>query len=117
MTEYNEIFDVVLYFKRKVFVAPKEPVFSYLQKENPDLNTDGILDLYSELNRKYKEDIVKYEKIENKGLIVTGCALIPEDNNFVKNCNKIENDGFFIEWDKKSNDLIIDTINKLYTFK
>jgi len=116
MTEYNETFDVVLYFKRRVFVAPKEPVFGDIQKSNPDLDTDGILDLYSELNKKYKEDIVKYEKLENKDLIVTGCALIPENNNFVDNFKKIENDGFFISWDKKSHDLIIDTINKLYTF-
>jgi len=116
MTEYNETFDVVLYFKRRVFVKPIEPVFSDIQKENPNLDTDGALDLYSVLNKKYKEDLEKYEKIQNKDLIVTGCALIPEDNNFVKNLHKIEGDGFFVSWDKKSSDLIVDTINKLYTF-
>jgi hypothetical protein len=117
MTEYNETFDVVLYFKRRIFVTPKEPVFGDIKKENPNLNTDGILDLYSELNRKYKEDIEKYEKLENKDLIVTGCVLIPEDNDFVKNCKKNENDGFFVEWDKKSQKIIIDTINKIYLNK
>lgn len=113
MTEYNEIFDVVLYFKRKIFAKPIEPVFGEIQKSNPNLDTDGVLDLYSELNRKYKDDLEKYEKIENKDVIVTGCALIPEDCNFIKNYRSIEKDDFFVEWDKKSKKMIEETISKL----
>lgn len=113
MTEYTEVFDIVLYFNRKVFVKPIEPVFTEIQKANPALNIDDILDIYSDLNNKYKEDVYKYDRLENKDIIVTGCALIPEDKNFISNCQKIEADEFFVKWEKKSYDIIKETIKKL----
>jgi len=117
MTEYTEIFDIVLYFNRKVFLKPTEPVFSEIQKSNPTLNTDGVLDIYSDLNNKYKEDVNKYESLVNKDIIVTGCALIPEDKNFIKNYISIQNDAFFVEWDKKSKKIIDETVSKLLNNK
>ena len=113
MTEYNEIFDVVLYYKRKVFVKPTEPIFGDVQKENTNLDTDGVLDLYSVLSRKYKEDLKKYESVENKGMTVLASVLIPEDDNFIENYLSIENDLHFIEWDKNSEKLIKSTVSKL----
>lgn len=113
MTEYTKVFDIVLYFNRRIFIKPTEPVFSEIQKSNPTLNTDGILDIYSELNNKYKEDLKKYENLNNKDIIVLACVLIPEDENFIKNYQAVEKDNYFIEWDKKSYELIKETIRKL----
>jgi hypothetical protein len=113
MTEYTEMFDVVLYFNRRVFVKPKEPVFEDIQKSNPTLDTDNILDIYSDLNKKYKNDLEKYEMLENKDLIVTGCVLIPEDEHFIKNYRSIEKDDFFVEWTDSSKNIINSTISNL----
>lgn len=112
MTEYTEIFDVVLYFNRKVFLKPKEPVFEEIQKSNPTLNTDNILDLYSELIKRYKIDLEEYE-LKNKDFIVTGCVLIPEDENFIKNYSSIEKDDFFVEWTESSKNIIDNIISNL----
>ena len=113
MTEYTEIFDIVLYFKRKVFVKPTEPVYADIQKSNPKLNLDGILDIYSDLNNKYKKDLSKYEKIENKNMIISACVLITEDVHFIRNYMSIEKETFFIEWSKESKKMIDETVVKL----
>jgi hypothetical protein len=113
MTDHIEIFDVVLYYNRKVFVKPTEPIFGEIQKSNPVLNVDEVLDIYSDFNNKYKEELKKYEILDNKELIVLACALVPEDEDFIKNCKSIENDKFFVKWDKNSYELIKETIKKL----
>jgi len=113
MIEYTEIFDIVLYFNRKVFVKPKKTTFLELQKNNPMLNIDEILDIFSDLNIKYEKDLNSHESLENKDLVISACVLIPEDKNFIKNCKLIEKDSFFIEWTKSSKKLMDETIVKL----
>jgi hypothetical protein len=107
--KYTENFELVLYFSRRVAVKPSEPVFEELQKSNPALDTDSLLDIYSDLKNKYKVDLVKYEKLKNATL-VTDYIRIPEDEDFIDNVKAFEKNDFFVEWSKSSKALIDKTL-------
>jgi len=112
MTEYIEDFELVLYYNRRAVVKPFEPVYDELQKNNPALDTDNLLDLYSDLKNKYKEDMKKYAKVCNDS-IVSDYVRIPEDKNFIDKVKAFEKNDFFVEWDKSSKKLIDNTFVKL----
>ena len=105
MSEYNVIFDVVLYYKRKEVIKPIEPSFNTIREENPEYSMDNLLDTYSELKKKYKEDLIVYEKTKNDE-IVEDSILIPDDDNFKENIIKFEKNEFFIDWNEGSKNLI-----------
>jgi len=65
MTEYTETFELVLYYNRRAVVKPSEPVFEQIQSTNLDLDTDGVLDLYSDLKNKYKVDMKRLRMIQS----------------------------------------------------
>ena len=112
MTEYTETFELVLYYNRRAVVKPSEPVFENLQSTNLDLDTDGVLDLYSDLKNKYNADRKVYEKVKNDS-IISEYVRIPEDANFIEKVKEIEKEPFFIEWKKNSKRLIDETFVKL----
>jgi hypothetical protein len=112
MTEYTNIFELVLYFNRRAVVKPSEPVFEAIQKDNPSLDTDAVLDIYSDLKNKYKEDMKKYEKIKNEST-VEDYIRIADDENFIENVKEFEANDFFIDWQKSSKKLIDETFVKI----
>ena len=112
MTEYTNIFELVLYFNRRAVVKPSEPVFEEIQKSNPSLTTDEILDIYSDLKNKYKEDMKKYEKTKNDS-ILEDYVRITEDENFIENVKEFEKNTFFVDWLKNSRKLIDETFVKM----
>ena len=112
MTDYTENFEIVLYYKRKAVVKPSEPNYTELQIFNSDLDTDELLDLYSDLKNKYKEDMKKYEKAKNDS-ILEDHVRIPEDEHFIEKVKNFEKNRFFIEWEKTSKKLIDNTYLKL----
>lgn len=112
MTEYTEIFELVLYYNRRAVVKPSELKFDDVQKKNPELNTDELLDIYSNLKNKYKESIIKYEKIKNDS-VVSEFVRITEDETFFEKVKEVENKPYFIEWHKTSKKLIDETFVKL----
>jgi hypothetical protein len=112
MTEYTENFEIVLYYKRRAVVKPSEPNYNNLQISNPALDTDQLLDLYSDLKNKYKEDIKKYEQSKNDS-ILEDHVRIPEDEHFIEKVKNFEKNRFFIEWEKTSKKLIDNTYLKL----
>lgn len=112
MTEYTEIFELVLYYNRRAVVKPSEPRFEEIQINNPALETDDLLDIYSDLKNKYKEDMIKYEKTKNDS-VVSEFVRIPEDETFFEKVKEIENKSYFIEWHKTSKKLIDETFVKL----
>lgn len=105
MSEYNVIFDIVLYFSRKEIIKPIEPSFNNIREENPELIMDELLDMYSELRKKYKEDLIVYENT-NSNEIVVDSTLFPEDETFEENVRKFEKNEFFIDWNEKTKLLI-----------
>jgi hypothetical protein len=111
MAEYTENFEIVLYYKRRAVVKPSEPNYTELQILNLDLSTDELLDLYSDLKNKYKEDMKKYEKIKDNS-VLNDHVRIPEDEHFIEEVRKFEKNGFFIEWSKTSKKLIDNTFLK-----
>jgi hypothetical protein len=102
---YNEKFELVLYFSRRVAPKPSEPIFEEVQKVNPHSDMDGVLDIYSELKNKYVEDMKKYEKIKSDS-IVEDYIRIPEDENLIATVKEFEKNNFFVEWSKASKRLI-----------
>lgn len=112
MAEYTEKFELVLYYNRRAVVKPSEPVYEEIQKNNPALDVDNLLDLYSDLKNRYKEDIKKYAKVSNDS-IVSDYVRIPEDENFIDMVKAFEKNDFFVEWDKTSKKLIDSTFVKL----
>ena len=109
MTEHTEIFEIVLCYTRKAVVKPSEPEFEAIQKSNPKLDIDNVLDIYSELKNKYKADLAKYE-INKSDVIISDFILILEDENFMKKVKDFEKNNFFIEWEKSSKKIINETI-------
>lgn len=112
MAENTEIFELVLYYNRRAVIKPSEPDYKNLQKNNPALDTDDILDLFNDLSKKYKEDIKKYEKVKNDS-IISEYVRVPEDENFIEKVKNIEKEPYFIEWQKTSKKLIDETFVKL----
>jgi hypothetical protein len=112
MTEYTEKFEIVLYYKRRAVVKPSEPNYNNLQISNPALDTDQLLDLYSDLKNKYKEDMKNYEKVKTDS-ILEDYVRIPEDEHFIEKVKTFEKNGFFIEWNKTSKKLIDNTFVKM----
>jgi len=109
---HTKTFELVLYFNRRAVAKPYEPVIENLVEVNSDMVMDDILDLYSDLKNKYKEDMKKYEKNKNDS-VVTDFVRILEDKSFIENVKKIEKETYFIEWDKNSKKLIDNTFLKL----
>lgn len=112
MTEYTENFELVLYYNRRAVVKPSEPVYEELHENNPALDTDNLLDLYSNLKNKYKIDMKKYAKVSNDS-IVSDYIRVPEDEKFIDNVKAFEQNDFFVDWDKNSKKLIDTTFVKL----
>jgi len=110
MSKINLILDnIVLYYKRKETIKPIEPSFNNIREENPDYTMDNLLDKYSELKKKHKEDLIVYEKTKTDN-IVEGTIIIPEDDFLVENIRKFERNEFFIDWNENSKRLINDVI-------
>ena len=116
MAEYTEIFELVLYYNRRAVVKPSEPVYEEIQNNNPALDIDTLLDLYSDLKNKYKEDIRKYSKVSNDS-IVSDYVRIAEDENFIDSVKTFEKNDFFIEWSKTSKKLIDNTFVKILKYE
>jgi hypothetical protein len=112
MTEYNEIFELVLYFDRRAVSKPNKPSFEDIRNSNPALNYDDLLDIYSEFKNKYKSDMIRYEKIKNDA-IVPDFVRISADEEFMEKIKKFEKNNFFIKWDECSQKLINETFMKL----
>ena len=97
----TEKFDIVLYYDSLVFVKPS---FDDVKASNPELNTDDILDIYSDLLNKYQNKIT-----------VPSHTFILDDENFISNVQEFEKNDFFIEWDKSSKKTIEEIIKKCIT--
>ena len=94
-------FEIVLYYNRLVFVKPS---FDHVKESNTELNTDDILDLYSDLLNKYKE---------NSKITVSSHIFILEDEDFISNVKEFEKNDFFVECENTSNKTIEEIIKKL----
>ena len=112
MTDYTNVFELVLYYERRAVVKPSEPTYEEIQKNNPALETDDLLDLYNDLIKRHKEDMKIYEKTKNDS-VVTEFVRIPEDETFIERVKSIEKEPYFIEWEKTSKKLIDSTFVKL----
>jgi hypothetical protein len=104
MTEYDEIFEIVLYYKRSIIEKPIKPIFKELQLSNPTLNTNDVLDIYSKSLNTYKEELSQLKIMEDK--ILTGYVFVKEDENFMSNVKKFEENDFFIEWENDTKETI-----------
>lgn len=113
MTEFNETFDIVLYFIRNTVVKPIEPTYQSVVEANPGYIMDDILDIYSDLLNKYKEDIEKYNSTKNLNHIVESYVFITGDRKFSENVKNFEKNDFFIKWTESSKATIKETINSL----
>lgn len=112
MTEYTENFELVLYYNRRAVAKPSEPSYEELSIDNINLEMNDLLDLYSNLKKKYNKDVIDYEKNRNDS-IISSYVRIPEDDNFIKAVKKFEKNDFFVEWEKTSKKLIDETFVKL----
>lgn len=112
MTEYNEIFELVLYYNRRAVVKPHELKFEDIQQDNLNMSVDEQLDLYSKNKEQYKEDLIQYEMVKNDS-IVSDYVRITEDEKFIENVKNFEKNDFFIKWNKSSKKLIDVTFVKL----
>jgi len=114
MSENNQTWDIVLYYKRKVADTPSEPSFNSIQTNNPYLTMDELLDLYSESKKNYQEELSKcnVEDIANKDTI-SSFIFFPHDDYFIENVKNFEKNSFFIEWSKHTKNIINDMIIKL----
>lgn len=101
----ERIVDVVLYYTRKVFVKPS---FESIKNSNPELDTDKLLDIYSEALKKYQK-VENY--IDDSKNIISTFVLIPQNENFIENIQKFESNDVFIEWSKNSKELINEILN------
>jgi len=111
MSEYNVVFDVVLYYTRKEIVKPEEPVFNNIKRENTDSTMDNLLDIYSALIKKYKKDIIEYEKMKNDST-VKDFIIFSEDDFLIENIIKFEKNEFFVDWNENSK-RIINEVNEV----
>lgn len=112
MSEYTENFELVLYYTRRAVVKPTEPVYNNIQNDNIDFTSDQLLDLYSELKNKFREDMITYEKVKNDS-IVSDYVRISEDITFIEKIKEFEKNDFFIGWEKNTKNLINNTFVKL----
>lgn len=112
MSEYNVIFDIVLYFSRKEVIKPTEPSFNNIREENPEYSMDNLLDAYSELKKKHKKDLIVYDSIKNNE-IIEDRIFIPEDSTFEENVRKFEKNEFFVNWNEKTKILIEKVIEEI----
>jgi hypothetical protein len=110
MTEYSEVFDVILNYTRKVVVKPTEPTFESVKTANPDFNIDNLLDVFSDLKQEYNKKLEKYEENDT---VVTSFVFITEDENFMKNVKNFEKNDFFIHWTDSAKKLINHTLSSL----
>jgi hypothetical protein len=114
MSEVNETWDVVLYYKRKVVCTPTKPKFEEIKNDNPNLKMDDLLDIYSDANQKYQEEISKcdIDDINNKETVLD-FIFFTDDENLLKNIKNFERKNFFAEWNKDTKKRINDIIIKL----
>jgi hypothetical protein len=113
MTDYFEEFELVLYYNRRTVIKPTEPVFEEIKKNNPNLSTDQLLDLFTDLKNKYKKDLERYEK--NKDKSVVECFVrFPSNSELPDKVRDFEEKDFFIEWSKESKSLINNTMMNLF---
>lgn len=111
MTEYNENFEIVLYYNRSIISKPIKPSFENVKSSNPKLNTNELLDIYSKLLNKYKEELSRLKQMED--IIVSSYVFIEEDKNFISNVKKFEENEFFIEWEDDTKKIIKEVILNL----
>jgi hypothetical protein len=109
MEENNRIFELVLYFTRRVTVKPTEPKFETIKKYNPNLDDDSLLDIFSDLKNKYEKNLEKYEKNKNESTI-TDFVLIIENEDFYNKIKEFEKNDFFLNWTSNSKRLIDETL-------
>ena len=109
MEENTRIFELVLYFTRRVMIKPIEPKFETIKKYNPTLDNDNLLDIFSDLRNKYKKNLEKYEQTKNESTI-TDFVLIIENEDFYKKVKEFEKNDFFVEWTDNSKRLIDETL-------
>lgn len=112
MTEYNEIFDVILNYNRKAIVKPIEPTFESVKTANSNFSVDDLLDVYSDLKNEYNSKLAKYEDIKTDD-IITSYVFISEDDEFMKNVKDFEKNDFFIKWTDSAKKLINETLIKI----
>jgi hypothetical protein len=111
MTEYNENFEIVLYYNCSIISKPIKPSFEDVKSSNPKLNTNQILDIYSKLLNKYKEEISQLKQMDD--IIVSSYIFIEEDKNFMSNVKKFEENEFFIEWQDDTKKIIKEVLLNL----
>lgn len=99
----SEVFDVVLYYNRKISVKPSMPKFENLYNKNSNMTIDELLDNFSDMKKKFENDLYKY--VEN-GDTIYSYVFIKENENFIKNVKEFENNDFFVSWSESSKTLI-----------
>lgn len=110
--ELDESWDVVLYYIRTITTPPVEPKFEDVKQKYAYLNTDELLDVFSELKSHYQKELVEYEKIKVEGTIQK-TVFFTYDKYFVNNVKNFEKNSFFVQWTDSSKEHIKETIIKL----
>ena len=106
-------FELVLYYNRNTFSIPVEPSYQNIKDNNPGIEMDDVLDIYSEQMRKFKEDSEKYSQVKNSNKVIQSHVLIVEDDNVISNIHEFEQKPFFISWTSTSKKVIESTINTI----
>ena len=111
MTEFNDIFELVLYYNRNTFSIPVEPSYHNIKDTNPSKKMDDILDIFSDQMKKFKENSESYNKVKDSNKVIQSHTLITEDDNFIANIHAFEQNDFFISWAPTSKKVIESAIN------
>jgi hypothetical protein len=112
MTEETKV-DIVLYYTRTAIAEPSEPKFDDVKKSYPDIDTDSLLDIFSNKLKNYKKNLAIFENYKDNN-VLSEFVLIAEDENFIENVQNFQKNEFFIDWTKNSKNLISETIKKIY---
>ena len=110
MTEFNNTFDIVLYYTRNTIVKPAEPTYQSVVDANPDYEMDDLLDIYSDVLAEHKKAIEKYNKTKHLNKTVESYVFISNDEKFSQNVHDFEQNDFFVKWTETSKNTIENTI-------
>lgn len=110
--DVNENWDIVLYYTRYICTPPIEPNFDDIKKSNPNLSINELLDIFSEHKSNYQKELLNYENNKIDGTS-SSFVFFPLDDTFINNVKNFEKNSFFIDWNKRSKDIINETIINL----